>query len=86
MFGLSLGKLLLTAAVIAIIWYGYKWIGRLQARQGGGRRVRWAARPAERPPEKRPADEDMVQCPVCGDYVAPRSAVECRRDGCPYPE
>ena len=28
--------------------------------------------------------EDMVECPVCGEYVAANSAASCGRDDCPY--
>ena len=30
MFGFSLTKLLFTAAVIVLIWYGFKWLRRVQ--------------------------------------------------------
>jgi uncharacterized protein len=29
MFGLSLSKLILLAVVIAAVWYGFKWLGRV---------------------------------------------------------
>ena len=28
--------------------------------------------------------EDMIECPVCSEYVAANSAASCGRDDCPY--
>ena len=28
--------------------------------------------------------EDMIECPMCGEYVAANSATSCGRDDCPY--
>ncbi len=94
MFGIpSLQKLLVLAAIIAAVWYGFKFVGRLQdareaeqkLRAGGTRqpkaRWRWAKRPAA--PEASQA-EDMVECPVCQAYVPARGASRCERPGCPY--
>ncbi len=79
MFGFSLAKLLVLAAIIAVVWYGFKIIGRRnQASQskmadektGGGERI---------------SAEDTVECPRCGTYVVPKGAVSCGRADCPYP-
>jgi len=91
MFGIpSIQKLLVLAAVIAIVWYGFKFVGRLQdqrnAAQGqGGRKTR---RPKTRgrataAPAATEA-EDMVACPVCQAYVQARGASRCDRADCPY--
>ena len=90
MFGFSLQKLLLLAAIIAAVWYGFKFVGRLQdARdaQAGkpARKPRW---PGKRRKETKAAGgegeaEDMVQCPVCQAYVPARSAQSCGRADCP---
>ena len=84
MFGFSLSKLLFTVLVIGAVWYGFRWIGRLRHRPGAGGRVGKAgAAPSEAP---RPVEaQDMVPCPVCGDYVAAGVAVDCQRADCPYP-
>ncbi len=80
MFGFSFNKLLLTTAIILAIWYGFKWVGRLdRARNnkalkddGGG-------------PESRTAQaESLVKCAVCGTYVSPGGAASCGREDCPY--
>ncbi len=91
MFGFSLQKILVLAAVIAAVWYGFKWISRLQevrdAQEGGKpkKKRRWpgtARRAKEEPPAS--AAEDMTACPVCGTYVATRGAANCGRADCPY--
>lgn len=88
MFGFSLSKLVFTAVVIAIIWYGFKWLGRVQEmrekdakerlkeRTGGGGQAR----------STRPADaETMIKCPTCGTYLSASSPRSCGKPDCPYP-
>ncbi len=80
MFGFSLTKLLFTAAIIAAIWYGYKWIGRIQAMRAAGDKLG-----GNRPRHGPPAVEDMIRCPVCDSFVTASAAVSCGREDCPYP-
>ncbi len=79
MFGFSLTKLLVTVAIIAAIWYGFKYLSRID-------RVRKRAlKDRKDEPDSTPAGaESLVQCPVCGTYVAPGGAEACGRDDCPY--
>ena len=86
MFGLSLTKLVFTAAVIAIVWYGWKWLARVRLRVDAtaAEKLRRARQEASRPPPAINA-EDMVACPTCGDYVPARNPTHCGRDDCPYP-
>jgi len=91
MFGLSLSKLLFTVVVILIVWYGFKWVGRAhEMRQAQLREQRKAARKAARREDAaRPAPrevEDMVECRICGSFVAVRGASNCGRADCPYPD
>ena len=99
MFGFSLQKLLVLAAVIALVWYGFKFVGRLQDQRkaDGGLGARASRRPKRRDrrstaetraapraePSARDA-EDMVACPVCQAYVQARGATRCDRSDCPY--
>ena len=71
-----LQKFLLLAAAIAVVWYGFKFVGRLnQQRQ-----------------QKVDNDEDntrlgvadTVQCPICDAYVAADSRSDCGKANCPY--
>ncbi len=95
MFGFSLQKLLVLAAVIALVWYGFKFIGRLQdqRRADGGPNGGLGARPPRRSRRRGAASaaeprvqdaEDMVACPVCQAYVQARGTTRCDRSDCPY--
>lgn len=88
MFGFSVQKLLVLAAIIALVWFGFRWVGRLQemraAEQKAARRTTAKRKPAAE--DKRAADpaEEMVQCPACQAYVPVRDATSCGRADCPY--
>jgi hypothetical protein len=77
-----LQKFLITAAIILAVWYGFKWVGRLQKkrREDAQRQVRGDG--GGRPDGD---TEDMIACPTCGDYLAAGTTVNCGRDACPYP-
>ncbi|MCP5372523.1 MAG: hypothetical protein H6907_12405 [Hyphomicrobiales bacterium] len=94
MFGLSLTKILFTIIAVAAIWYGFKWLNRVQdnrdarprGRVNGGGRPKARGGPSRAAPEAADPDvEDMVACPTCGDFVTARGARSCGRDNCPYP-
>ena len=78
MFGFSLTKLLFTAAVIAAVWYGYKWVGRIQSQRTAEDKL-----DGNRPQPSPAAVEDMIRCPVCDSFVAAHAA-SCGRGDCPY--
>ncbi len=91
MFGFSLSKLLVLAAIAGAVWYGFKWISRQQkarglnrksqggmSRRAAGGREEGGSKPAQT------ATQDMVQCPACQAYVAARAADNCGRADCPY--
>jgi len=87
---LSLSKLLLLALVIGAVWYGWRWVNRVNAigRERTAAKRREATSPTQRPSSAATAPsgdaEDMEKCPECGAYVAPRHAVSCGRPPCPY--
>lgn len=90
MFGFSITKLLFTAAAIIAVWYGFKYVGRMQERQKelAEERAR-AAKQAKRSGTGGAAKggsgvEDMVECPACGAFVAAGSRA-CGKENCPYP-
>ncbi len=78
MFGFSLPKLLVIVAVIAVVWYAFKFIGRRN-------QVGATAKTPRRSTGKKSRDqiEDLVQCTVCGTYVQSGGAT-CVREDCPY--
>ena len=85
MFGFGLQKLLLLALLIGAVWYGFKYVGRLdEARKRVGKAARKAAeKVAVKTAE--PEAQDMERCATCGDYVAAAVASSCGREACPYP-
>ena len=95
MFGFSLPKLLFTAITIALVIYGFRWIGRLQQineqrlkeRKNPRKQGDAAASAQRRTSTVADADdiETMIACKVCGSYVAAGSARSCGSDDCPYP-
>ncbi len=79
MFGFSLQKLVVLAAIIAAVWYGFKFVGRLDT-------ARKAAPMSAREESAEVADvEEMERCAACGTFVPLRGAGACGRDDCPYP-
>lgn len=76
----SLSKLLVLVAIIAVVWFGFRLISRLD-------QARKQQAPARRPSgggRARQGVEETVQCPVCSAYVAARGAGSCGRADCPY--
>tara|TARA_A100001037_G_C15018167_1_gene575019 strand:- start:192 stop:413 length:222 start_codon:yes stop_codon:yes gene_type:complete len=71
MFGFSLSKLLILIALIVIVWYGFKAVGRVNQK----RRAR--GREAGRNQYSELATENMIQCPKCGAYTASLDAHKC---------
>jgi uncharacterized protein len=88
MFGFSFYKLLVLVAVVAAVWYGFKFIGRLQDQRAADQKLRAGigrrpgARGAEDPGA--PQAEEMIACPVCQAYVPARNTTSCGRADCPY--
>lgn len=91
MLGISLGKLLVLIAILVAVWYGFKYIGRLQEIERGERphgkrtmseRMRKATRGKGQKSDK--VVEDTEQCPVCKTYVAVGAPHDCKKDKCPY--
>jgi cytochrome c-type biogenesis protein CcmH/NrfF len=68
-------KILILAAVVAAVWYGFKYFTRVDQQ----RREK-----VSRERDAREGIADTVQCPVCQTYVAARGAVNCGKSGCPY--
>lgn len=85
MFGLpSLQKLIVLAVVVAVVWFGFKFLGRLQAQRKAEAKLRESqggrpSRKAEAGRQERRNDEveDLVACPKCGAYVRAGSVCNC---------
>jgi uncharacterized protein len=95
MFGLSISKLIVLAAVIAAVWYGFKWISRMDKvrrdeaerdRLDASKRRAEADRASAAPtPAAAGGAEDMVGCVTCGTFVLASAARNCGKARCPYP-
>ena len=90
MFGLpSIQKLLVLAAIVVIVWYGFKFLGKLQKARAVEAKERRKEMKTKSARSREGAEavvetEDMVPCPVCGAYVQARGASACERGDCPY--
>ena len=89
MFGMSFGKVAVLVAIIAIVWFGFRWFQRWEkerraAADGGeaGRLNRGRDAPSAGAKTREP--EVMTACRVCGAYVAP-GARSCGKPNCPFP-
>ena len=84
MLGLSLGKLVLLAVLIAAAWYGFKYRARIESirRDVRAEVARRQAASGARPPPR--AVEDLVKCPACGAFVAAKGATNCGKPECPW--
>jgi len=71
MFGFSLPKLLILIAIIAVVWYGFKAVGRVN------RKRQAQAKQAARKQHSELTAEDMAQCPKCGAYTASLDSHKC---------
>ena len=90
MFGFSIQKLLVLAAIIGAVLYGFKFIGRLDkgrkdAVKAALREAKKRATGASEPPPASGKTMDLVQCDACGAFVAARGVTSCGREDCPYP-
>jgi hypothetical protein len=74
---LSMNKLLILVAAVALVWFGFRWWQRQQiAKREPPRRTQHQSR-------GRAGDvEDMRACPTCGTYVTAGSG-PCERLDCP---
>lgn len=76
---MSFAKLALLVAIVAVIWFGFRWLSQRDAAK---------AQAAAVPPDRlgRTAGgqaQDLIACAKCGVFVAPGAAA-CGKAGCPY--
>src|SRR5262249_12188275 len=99
MFGISFWKVVLLAAVVSAVWFGFRWFERAQnerqriadRRAGGGARAR-AGRGEGRGrwgggragARTEATTHALVACRGCGAFVA-EDARACNRPNCPLP-
>ena len=73
-----LAKLVLTVAVIALVWLGVRYVGRWF---GGAGSAPGAGRVGNAAPGG--AIDDLTRCAVCETYVEAVGGAACERDDCP---
>ncbi len=79
-------KFLLTVAVIAIIWFGFKYLQRVteQRHRANARPpAPSAGRPKFEPVDNGESVQDLVKCPHCSTWRSSKLG-SCGRKGCPY--
>jgi uncharacterized protein len=81
----SFTKLLVLAAIIGGVWYGFKMLSRRQYQREVNAAARDRVNRRERSAKQAdPAPEDLVACPSCKAYVPAKGAKNCGRPDCPY--
>jgi uncharacterized protein len=84
MFGLpSLSKLLVLALVIAAVWYGFKFLGRLDSQRKEKIKSRGGSPKPAAAEEPESETVAMVACRQCGAYVPESGKTSCEHEGCP---
>ncbi len=75
-------KILLTIVLVAIIWFGFKYLGRV-AELRARKEQREAEKPRFQPVDNGESVHDLVKCRTCGTYRSPKLG-PCGRQNCPY--
>ncbi len=71
MFGLpSIGKILVIAAILAAVWFGFRLIGRLDRERKQALKEAGEAK-ATKGAETRKSVRDLTECGSCHAFVAP---------------
>ncbi|MGE5517032.1 MAG: hypothetical protein ACM31D_14575 [Bacteroidota bacterium] len=82
-------KFLLTVTVVAVIWFGFKYLQRVtELRQRAAARPPSPRTPSADSPRFEPVDggesvQDLVRCPRCSTYRSAKLG-NCGQEGCPY--
>jgi uncharacterized protein len=84
MFGISFWKVVLLVAVVAAVWFGFRWFERAQHEKQRIADRRATAGGGGMGAPRDVATHDLVACRVCGAFVA-EGARACARPSCPYP-
>lgn len=76
MLGFGLGKLLILVLVVLGVWYGFKFVSRLDEKR--------KKRLEQESEKESQVSGEMIECPVCKTFVVAKSAKDCGKKGCPY--
>ena len=75
-------KFILTVAVVALIWFGFRFVQRLNQRNTRPVPRQGGDRPRFTPEPDGETVRDLVKCPICNTW-RPASAGPCGRAECP---
>lgn len=67
-------KIVILLLAIAAVLFAFRAVGA----------ARKKAESVDESEKQRLKGETMEECRICGTFVAPKSATDCGRDGCPY--
>jgi hypothetical protein len=85
MLGFSVGKLLVLALLLFVLWQGVKFVTRAgQIRQAVRRAAERAATQANGSRARTIPAEDLVKCVSCAAFVPANGATSCGRADCPW--
>lgn len=76
-------KILLTVAVVAVIWFGFRAFQRQAERRDKAVRSSSGAGQHFTPDMDGDSVRDLVKCPLCNTW-RPAGAASCGRSQCPY--
>jgi len=83
----SFSKLLVLIFVIAVVWYGFRFLGEVERARRQAMRNPTGSRPRAGGRARREdlaRVEDTVKCRVCDAYVPARQTARCGRSDCPF--
>jgi hypothetical protein len=78
-----LAKLLVLAAILCAVWYGARWIARVEAARRRWEAAKKAAAPDDSQRTRVVDATETERCPVCSVYVAAGAKQGCGRPDCP---
>jgi hypothetical protein len=84
MLDFSLGKFLVLVLIIVVVWYGFKYVQRVDEIRRVLRSEMNRRRQEAAPRGRSKVTEDLVKCQRCGAYVASGSRSSCGRGDCPW--
>lgn len=75
-------KFLLTVAVIAFVWFGFKYLQRVAELRTRKEEVR-VPNPRFQPVDNGESVQDLIKCPHCGTFRSSKLK-SCGQPDCPY--
>jgi len=76
-------KILLTVVLVAVIWFGFKYLGRVAELRARKEERETAEKPRFEPVENGESVQDLVKCRTCNTFRSPKLG-SCGRPECPY--